>query len=141
MLLSVLADSLNEADLKRERLTQIALVIVGLFNLSLIRFLCGDLWHSNWLLEGKNEIEPMFLSVFITVGLFLLLAVRKPSEHRSMIAFIGWWNIAHSMVMTVETAQAWKHGIHRHYDDVILFFVIGVVLLALLPAKREAVAP
>ena len=82
MLLSVLADSLNEADVKRERLTQIALVIVGLFNLSLIRFLCRDLWHSNWLLEGKNEIEPMFLSVFITVGLFLLLAVRKPSEHR-----------------------------------------------------------
>jgi hypothetical protein len=50
---------------KRERLTQIVLVIVGLFNLALIYFLYRDLWRSTWLLERKNEIEPMFLSFFI----------------------------------------------------------------------------
>ena len=50
--------------MKRERLTQIVLVLVGLFNLALIYFLFTDLWHSSWLLEGKNEIEPMFLSFF-----------------------------------------------------------------------------
>jgi hypothetical protein len=33
------------------------------------------------------------------------------------------------------------HGVHRNFTDVIVFLVIGVVLLALLPAKREAVAP
>jgi len=32
------------------------------------------------------------------------------------------------------------HGVHRDYSDVIVFIVIGGVLLALLPAKREAVA-
>lgn len=125
--------------MRRERLTQAALVIVGLFNLSLIRFLYKDLWHSAWLLQGKNEIEPMFLSVFITVGLFLLLAVKRPSQHRSMIAFIGWWNIAHSSVMLVETVESWKHHIVRDYDDVILFFVIGVILLALLPPNSKPV--
>jgi hypothetical protein len=45
---------------KRERLTQIVLVIVGLFNLALSYFLYTDLRHSSWLLERKNEIEPMF---------------------------------------------------------------------------------
>ena len=124
--------------MRRERVTQAALVIVGLFNLALIRFLYKDLWHSAWLLQGKNEIEPMFLSVFITVGLFLLLAVKRPSQHRSMIAFIGWWNIAHSSVMVVETVESWKHHIHRNFDDVILFFVLGVILLALLPHKEQA---
>jgi hypothetical protein len=49
---------------KRDRLTQIVLVIVGLFNLALIYFLYTDLRHSSWLLERKNEIEPMFLSLF-----------------------------------------------------------------------------
>jgi hypothetical protein len=121
----------------RERLTQVVLVIVGLFNLALVRFLFGDLWHSNWLLQGKNEIEPMFLSVFITIGLFLLLAVKRPSQHRSMIVFIGWWNIAHSTVMVVETVQSWRNHIHRNFDDVILFYVIGIVLLALLPPKNK----
>ena len=46
--------------MKKERLTQIALLLVGLFNLALVRFLYRDLWHSNWLLEGKNESSRCF---------------------------------------------------------------------------------
>ena len=88
--------------MKRERLTQIVLVIVGLFNLALIYFLYTDLRHSSWLLERKNEIEPMFLSFFIPVGVFLLMAARRPSEHRSMIALAAWWNISHGVVMACD---------------------------------------
>ena len=127
--------------MKRERLTRIVLVIVGLFNLSLIYFLCRDLWHSSWLLERKNETEPMFLSFFIPVGVFLLMAARRPSEHRSMIALAAWWNISHGVVMAIQTVEAWIHEVHRNFTDVVVFVVIGVVLLALLPAKREAVTP
>jgi len=134
-------NSLNEVNVKRERLTQIVLVIVGLFNLTLIYFLYIDLRHSSWLLERKNEGEPMFLSFFIPVGVFLLLAARRPSEHRSMIALVAWWHISHGMVMAIQTAEAWNHGVHRNFTDVIVFLVIGVVLLVLLPAKREAIAP
>jgi peptidoglycan/LPS O-acetylase OafA/YrhL len=127
--------------MKRERLTQIVLVIVGLLNLAQIYFLYMDLWHSNWLLKGKSEVHPMFLSFFIPVGVFLLIAARKPSEHRSMIALAAWWHISHGVVMAIQTVEAWNHGVHRNFGDVIFFLVIGVVLLALLPAKREAVAP
>ena len=127
--------------MKRERLTQIVLVIVGLVNLALIYFLYTDLWHSSWLLEGKNEIEPMFLSFFIPVGVFLLMAARRPSQHRSMIALAAWWNISHGVVMAIQTVEAWIHSVHRNFTDVIVFLVIGVVLLALLPAKRAVVAP
>ena len=126
--------------MKRERLTQIVLVIVGLVNLALIYFLFVDLWHSNWLLKQKNECDPMFLSVFVPVGVFLLIAARRPSEHRSMIALVAWWNISHSTVMAIQTVEAWMHGLHREFADVIIFLAIGVVLLALLPAKREAIA-
>lgn len=126
--------------MKRERLTRIVLVIVGLLNLALIYFLFQDLWHSNWLLEGKNDIEPMFLSFFIPAGVFLLLAARRPSEHRSMIALAAWWNISHGSVMAIQTVESWNHGIHRNFTDVILFLAIGTVLLALLPARREAAA-
>ena len=45
----------NEVNVKRERLTQIVLVIVGLLNLAIIYFLYMDLRHSSWLLERKNE--------------------------------------------------------------------------------------
>ena len=126
--------------MKRERLTQIVLVIVGLLDLATIYFLYVDLRHSSWLLEQKNECEPMFLSFFIPVGIFLLLAARRPAEHRSMIALAAWWNICHGAVMAIQTVQARIHGVHRDFSDVIVFIVIGGVLLALLPAKREAVA-
>ena len=109
-------------------------------NLALIYFLYMDLRHSTWLLEGKNEVGPMFLSFFIPVGVFLLMAARRPSEHRSMIALAAWWNISHGVVMAIQTVEAWIHGVHRNFADVIVFLVIGGVLLALLPAKREAVA-
>ena len=127
--------------MKRERLTQTVLVIVGLFNLAVIYFLYMDLRHSSWLLVQKNECEPMFLSFFIPVGVFLLMAARGPFEHRSMIALAAWWNISHGVVMAIQTVEARSHGVHRNFADVIVTLVIGVVLLALLPARREAVAP
>lgn len=127
--------------MKRERLTQIVLVIVGLLDLAQIYFLYIDLRHSSWLLEQKNACDPMFLSFFIPVGVFLLMAARRPPEHRSMIALAAWWNISHAVVMAIQTVEAWNHGVHRNFTDVVIFLVIGVVLLVLLPAKREVVAP
>jgi len=127
--------------MKKERLTQIVLVIVGLINLATIYPLYTDLRHSSWLLVQKNETEPMFLSFFIPVGVFLLMAARRPSEHRSMIALAAWWHISHGTVMAIQTVEAWNHGVRRNFTDVIIFLVIGAVLLVLLPGKPEAVAP
>ena len=127
--------------MKRKRLTQIVLAIVGLLNLSIIYFLYKDLRHSSWLLDGTNEVEPMFLSFFIPVGVFLLMAARRPSEHRSMIALAAWWHISHGLVMAIQSVEAWNHSVHRDFTDVIVFLVVGGVLLALLPAKRKVVEP
>ncbi len=132
---------LNEVNVKRERLTQIVLLIVGLLYLAPTYFLYMDLRHSSWLLEQKNECEPMFLSFFVPVAVFLLMAARRPLEHRSMIALAAWWNISHGAVMGIQTVEARMHGVHRSFMDVILFLTIGVVLLALLPGKRETAAP
>jgi len=126
---------------KRERLTRIVLVIVGLLNLAIIYPLFMDLWHSNWLLENKNEVEPMFMSFFIPIGVSLLVAARRPSEYRSMIALAAWWHICHGVVMAIQSVEAWSHGVHRNLMDVIVFLVVGGVLLALLPAKRKVVQP
>ena len=58
-----------------------------------------------------------------------------------MIALAAWWHISHGSVMAIQTVEAWIHGVHRNFTDVILMLVIGAVLLALLPAKRKAVEP
>ena len=66
---------------------QVAMGLVGLFYVGLISPLYTDLANSKWLLEMNDECEPMFLRWFIALGPFLLLAARKPSVHRSLIAF------------------------------------------------------
>ena len=125
--------------MKRERILQVAVGLLGLFYLWTIYPLYTDLAHSKWLLEMKNETEPMFLSWFIALGPFLLLAARKPSLHRSLITFAACQCLAHAAVMTIQTAEAWKHGVHRDFTDVVLFGVIGGIVLALSmprPAKH-----
>ena len=117
--------------MKRERMLQVAVGLLGLFYLWPIYPLYTDLAHSKWLLEIKNETEPMFLSWFIALGPFLLLAARKPSLHRSLIIFAACQCLAHAAVMTIQTAEAWKHGVHRDFTDVVLFGVIGGIVLAL----------
>ncbi len=82
----------------------------------------------------------MFLSWFIALGPFLLLAARKPSSHRSLITFAACQCLAHASVMAVQTVEAWKHGVHRQFGDVVLFGVIGGISLALLLPRGEQAA-
>ncbi len=123
--------------MKRERMLQVALVVVGLVYLAMIFPLYIDLAHSKWLLVMKNPCDPMFLSWFIALGPFLLLAARKPSLHRSLITFAACQALAHASVMVIQTVEAWNHGVHRNFTDVFLFALIGVVLLALSLEKRK----
>ena len=123
--------------MKRERVLQVAVGLLGLLYVALIYPLYTDLAHSKWLLEMKNECEPMFLSWFIALGPFLLLAARKPSSHRSLIAFAACQSLVHSSVMTIQTVEAWKHGVHRDFTDVVIVGLIGAILLALLQERRK----
>jgi hypothetical protein len=71
---------------KRERLTQIVLVIVGLLNLPQIYFLYMDLRHSAWLLEGKNECGPMFLTETLHAGLNIPVYLECPAHEPEVIS-------------------------------------------------------
>ena len=123
--------------MKRERALQIFLALLGILFIALIYPLYTDLRHAKWLLEMHNETEPMFLSFFIALGPFLLIAARNPSAHRSLILFTAWWNLAHATVMAIETVQAWDHGVHRNFTDVIVVAVIGLILLVLSPTRHD----
>lgn len=83
---------------------------------------------------AKDTGVPMLTSIYVTLGVFLLLAVRDPAANRNLIAFAGWANVAHASVMAV---QVYRHLIQRQeLVGVVLFGVIGLVLIALTPAKR-----
>ena len=123
--------------MKRERMLRIFLFVLGLLFIGLVYPLYRDLWHANWLLQLHNETEPMFLSFFVALGPFLLLASRNPAANRLLVSFTAWWCLAHASVMTVETVQAWNRGVHRDFTDVVITAVIGAVLLLLSPHGKS----
>ena len=128
--------------MKRERVLQVVLVVVGLIYSSFAYFLLQFLWHSRWLV-GHNDVRPMFVSLNMTLCVCLLVAVKKPAQHRSLIAYAAWSALAHAGTMTIQSAQAAAHGMHRKDSpqDIEMSVVIGVVLLVLLPAKQPSAAP
>jgi hypothetical protein len=127
--------------MKRERALQVVLLLVGLFYSFWGYFLFDALWHSSWL-NGHNDVLPMFLSLNTALGICLLVAVKQPAKHRSLIAYGAWSSLAHGFTMTIMSAQAVAHGMHRKDSpqDIVIFGVIGVTLLALLPAKQPSPA-
>ena len=125
--------------MKRQRALQVVLLVVGLLYSSLGYFLFRALWHSRWL-AGHNDCLPMFLSLIVALGPCLLVAVKHPARHRSLIAYAAWSSLAHAATMTIQSAQAAAQGMHRKDSpqDIVMFVVIGVVLLVLLPAKQPS---
>ena len=74
------------------------------------------------------------MSLYATLGVFLLLAARNPSEHRSLIAFAAWSSFAHAALMAV---QAFLNLIpRRELFGSAVFILIGVALIALAPNKK-----
>src|SRR6201995_1723958 len=127
--------------MKRERILQVALVVVGLLYSFWGYILFDNLWHLKWLIR-HSDVTPMFLSLNTTLGICLLLAVKHPSSHRSLIAYGAWSSLAHAFTMSLMSAQAIAHGTHRQDSpqDIVMFVVIGAALLALLPAKQASPA-
>jgi hypothetical protein len=110
----------------RERALKVVLVLLGLL------FLAGV-----YPLISMLRQEPalaMMMSLYATLGVFLLLASRNPAANRSLISFTSWSSFAHAAVMGV---QASRNIIPRgELVGVAVFVVIGVVLIALAPAKQ-----
>ena len=127
--------------MKRERALQVVLVLVGLFYSLCGYILFDDLWHLSWL-HGHSDVMPMFLSLNTALGVCLLVAAKQPAKHRLMIAYGAWSTLAHGITMTIMSAQAVAHGMHRKDSpqDIVIMGVIGVTLLALLPAKQPSPA-
>lgn len=120
----------------RERALKIVMVLVGILFTAGIYPLASSLWHPS---PSDDKGDMMMLSLYVTLGILLLIAVRNPWEHRSLIAFAAWSSFAHGTVMTVLGFQ--NPGDRNGFlIGAAVLALIGVILLALAPAKPGAEA-
>jgi hypothetical protein len=112
--------------MRRERVLKVVLVLVGLLFSAAV--------YPLMMMVKQDPALAMMMSLYATLGVFLLLAARNPSEHRSLIAFAAWSSFAHAALMAV---QAFLNLIpRRELVGVVAFILIGAALIALAPAKQ-----
>jgi hypothetical protein len=112
----------------RERILRVVLALDGLFFLAAIYPIAAGLW------DPAKAGETMMLSIYFALGVFLLFAVRTPSEHRSLIAFAGWANVAHGLTMALMAIGMTKDR-GELMGATLLCLVVGVPLIVLVPRR------
>src|SRR5579863_122500 len=111
--------------MSRERALRVVLVLVGLLFSALV--------YPMIVFVRQEPALAMMLSLYVTLGIFLLLATRDPSANRSLIAFTTWSSFVHAALMG---SQALLNLISRgELWGVAVLILIGIALIVLAPAK------
>src|SRR5439155_20495514 len=87
-----------------------------------------------WRPGNESPGDAMMLSLYVTLGVFLLSAARNPSANRSLIAFTAWSSFAHGAVMAVLAFQIASERRDLLIAVAVLAF-IGVALIVLAPGR------
>ena len=112
--------------MRRERALKVVLIVVGLIFSALV--------YPLTMFVRQEPALAMMMSLYVTLGIFLLLAARNPSANRSLIAFTAWSSIVHAILMA---GQAFAGLIARgELLGSVVLIVIGAALIVLAPAKR-----
>src|SRR5215831_15274432 len=81
----------------RKRALTVMLVLVGLLFVAAVYPAVGGILRP----DQSDTGDTMMMGLYATLGVFLLLAVRNPSAHSSLIAFTAWSSFAHAVVMSL----------------------------------------
>jgi hypothetical protein len=112
--------------MNRELALKIVLALVGLLFVAL--------GYPMVVFIRQEPALSMMLSLYVTLGVFLILAIRNPSGSRSLIAFTAWSSFAHASLMGT---QAYRNMVARgELIGVAVLVMIGAALVALAPATQ-----
>jgi len=106
--------------------------IFGIYALTLV-------WPSGWSWHTGHTPHylQMILGVYTTLGIFLLIASRKPLANLSLIWFTVWSSVVHAGIMAAQALGNPEHIGHL-WGDVLALFLVAGVLAFLTPRGTEA---
>ena len=127
---------MTEAD--RIKVLRVVLIAVGLI------FIFGVypltiVWPSGWAwhAEGRSEYLEMILGIYVTLGVFLLIASRDPLANRSLIWFTVWSSVVHGGIMAAQSLAKAEHIGHL-WGDVLALFLVAIALAVFTPRRSSA---
>jgi hypothetical protein len=126
------------AEPDRTKFLRIALILVGLifiFGISPLTILWPSGWA--WHASGRSDYLEMILGIYATLGVFLLVASRKPLANLSIIWFTVWSSVVHGGIMAAQSLVNTEHMGHL-WGDVLALFLVAAVLAILTPKGAAA---
>ena len=93
----------------------------------------GWAWH-----EGSpagNDYFLMIVGIYATLGVFMILAAKRPEANASLIWFVVWSSIVHALIMAWESMRSPLMTGHLTGDVPILLVVAGVLGLLMSRAR------
>src|SRR6476646_10671599 len=120
------------SDASPQQYLRIALIVVGvIFTFGI--YPLGLVWPSGWTWgHGHSHYLTMIIGVYATLGVFLLIASRDPSAHKSLIWFTVWSSLVHAVIMGV---QGFTDAAERGHlvGDVPALILVAIILAVLMP--------
>ena len=93
------------------------------------------IWPDGWAWTPRQpEYEQMIMGVYMTLGVFLILAAKDPLANRSLIGFTVWSSIVHGGIMLVQ-AIADETERANLLGDIPALFLVAFVFWFLMPAR------
>jgi hypothetical protein len=116
----------------RYRLLQIALVVFGA--VMILLYPLAVVWPSGWAWHPGAPYESdyfmMIVGIYVTLGLFLWNAARRPEANISLIWFTVCSSVVHAAIMTVQSFGSGHHMGHL-WGDVPALLLVAIVLSVL----------
>ena len=106
--------------------------IFGIYTLTIV-------WPSGWSWHTGHTPHylQMILGVYATLGVFLLIASRRPLANLTLIWFTVWSSVVHAAVMAAQ-ALANPEDIAHLWGDVPVLFLLAALLAFLTPSQKIA---
>lgn len=111
-----------------------ALIIIGLFfvfGLVPMMLLFPESW--GWI-PSQAKYEQMIQGVYITLGIFLILAAKDPLQNKSLIWFTVWSSLVHASIMLVQ-AFVYPEEHPNLHGDIPGLYGVALVLGLLMPRR------
>lgn len=123
-------------DTTRLKYLKVALVFTGAF-CAVGVYSLTILWPSGWAwhAEGQSLYLQMIIGIYATLGVFLIIAARKPFEHLSLIWFAVWSSIVHGGIMAIQALVYPEHMGHL-FGDVPVLLIAAAVIAFLTPRGK-----
>jgi len=113
-----------------------ALYLFGLIFIFGVPAMMMWVWPDGWgWTPSQPEYEQMIMGIYITLGVFLILAAKDPLANASLIWFTIWSSIVHGGIMLVQ-AIIDESDRANLMGDVPALFLVAIVLWYLMPRRN-----